>query len=282
MIFTWWRLGRSFIAAGIVTFVLSVASTAQADLLEKAKSGEPIRIGFANEIPWAYPGDNNEPMGFVNVIAIDVLKKMGFTKIQPVVTEWGGLLPGLKANRSDMITGGMYINAKRCAQATFSDPVGQFGDAFIVKKGNPKSLRNYQDIKEAGGVFVTGQGYNQVEFSKKQGLDPMVVPGPTEILAAVKAGRADAGGVTALTAADLVKNNSDAIEMTDPADLPKETLNWAGIVFRNEDANFAKMFNTALKAYLGSDEHLAAVAKYNYTNAMLPGDATTEFACKNR
>lgn len=275
-------LKSAFLASAVVSIAAGLAVEAKADLMEKAKSGEEIRIGFANEVPWAYPGENNEPLGFINVIAIDVLKKMGITNIKPVVTEWGGLIPGLKANRSDIITGGMYINAKRCAQATFSDPVGQFGDAFIVKKGNPKGLNNYQDVKAKGAVFVTGQGYNQVDFSKKQGLDPMVVPGPTEILAAVKAGRADAGGVTALTAAGLVKNNSDAIEMTDPAALPKETLNWAGIVFRNEDAAFVEMFNKALKAYLGSDEHLAAVAKYDYTKEMLPGDATTAFACSNR
>lgn len=276
------KIKSFFMTGAVVAASFGFAATADAGLLEKAKSGEPIRIGFANEIPWAYPGEGNKPMGFVNVIAIDVLKNMGFTNIQPVVTEWGGLLPGLKANRSDMITGGMYINSKRCAQATFSNPIGQFGDAFIVKKGNPMDLATYKDIKAKDGVFVTGQGYNQVAFSKQQGLDPMVVPGPTEILAAVKAGRADAGGVTALTAAGLVKNNADAIEMTNPAALPKETLNWAGIVFRNEDADFAKAFNAELKKYLGSKAHLDAVAKYDYTKAMLPGDATTEFACKNR
>ena len=36
-------------------------------LLEKADKGEPIRIGFANEIPFAYPGDDGSPKGFVNV-----------------------------------------------------------------------------------------------------------------------------------------------------------------------------------------------------------------------
>ncbi len=78
------------------------------------------------------PGDNNDPKGFVNAIAIGILKKMGAKKIEPVVTDWGGLIPGLQANRYDVITGGMYILKSRCENVNFSDPVGVFGDAFIV------------------------------------------------------------------------------------------------------------------------------------------------------
>ncbi|MFQ5566575.1 MAG: ectoine/hydroxyectoine ABC transporter substrate-binding protein EhuB, partial [Paracoccaceae bacterium] len=48
----------------------ALASTASAEsLLERAKSGEPVRIGFANEVPWAYPGENNAPLGFANAHA---------------------------------------------------------------------------------------------------------------------------------------------------------------------------------------------------------------------
>lgn len=36
------------------------------DLTDRAKVGKPIRIGFAHEIPWAYPGDKNKPLGFAN------------------------------------------------------------------------------------------------------------------------------------------------------------------------------------------------------------------------
>ena len=76
------------------------ASAAWADALtDKVKAGEAIRIGFANEVPWAYPGENNVPKGFVNAIATGILKKMGVANIEPVVTDWGGLIPGLKANR---------------------------------------------------------------------------------------------------------------------------------------------------------------------------------------
>ena len=279
-----WRKRIVGISAAVLATAVAVPA-AQADLLADLKAGKPVRIGFANEVPWAYPGENKKPLGFANAIAVGVLKKMGAKTISPVVTEWGGLIPGLKANRFDVITGGMYILKKRCENVLFSDPIGVFGDAFIVAKGNPKGIQTYADIKRLGATLVTGAGYNIIGVAKKQGIAAdkiMQVPGPTEILAAVRAGRAAAGGVTYFTALNLAKKSGGAVSVTDPSKLPKWTLNWVGIAFRQSDGAMQKAFNAALKGYLGSDEMLAAVKPYGYTNAQLPGDATTAHACANR
>ena len=267
-----------------MTSVIGDFAKAEA-LLERAKAGETIRIGFANEVPWAYPGDENAPKGFVNAIALGILTKMGITNIEPVVTDWGGLIPGLQANRFDIITGGMYILKSRCENVNFSDPIGVFGDAFIVAKGNPKNIQTYQDIKNNGSVIVTGAGYNIVEAAKREGIadaNIMQVPGPTEILAAVKAGRADAGGVTFFTAQNLAKESGGVIDVTDPGKLPEWTFNWVGIAFRKTDTDFLAAFNKALAEHMGTDAMLQAVAEYGYTNSQLPGDGSTEFACANR
>ena len=111
----------------------------------------------------------------------------------------------------------------------------------------------------------------------------MQVPGPTEILAAVRAGRADAGGVTYFTALNLAKQSEGAVDVTDPSAMPEETLNWVGIAFRPEDEAFRDAFNDAMADYLGSDAMMQAVAEYGYTEAQLPGaDVTTEWVCENR
>lgn len=271
----------------IVTGALAMGGTVAMaqDLMEKAEAGEPIRIGFANEVPWAYPGDANAPLGFVNAIAMGVLEEMGIENIEPVVTDWGGLIPGLNAGRFDMITGGMYILGSRCQNVDFSDPIGIFGDAFIVPEGNPKAIANYQDLIDKDAVMVTGAGFNTVEAAKDEGVPDsniMQVPGPTEILAAVRAGRADAGAVTYFTAQNLAEQAGGAIEVTDPKALPEKYLNWVGIAFRQDDDAFREAFNDALEAYLGTEEMMAAVAEYGYDETQLPGDGTTEFACENR
>ncbi|WP_245501457.1 MULTISPECIES: hypothetical protein [unclassified Mesorhizobium] len=45
-------------------------------IAQQGQNGETIRIGFSNEVPWAYPGENNEPLGLVNAM-LDILKKIG-------------------------------------------------------------------------------------------------------------------------------------------------------------------------------------------------------------
>jgi len=267
----------------------ALAAPASSDMImDRVNDGEPIRLGFANEVPWAYPGENNEPLGFVNKFVLGVLNEMGYSRddIEPVVTEWGGLIPGLKANRFDIITGGMYILSSRCENIAFSDPMAEVADAFIVPTGNPEGINNYTDIKEAGVMMVTGAGYNTVEDAKSAGIPEskiMTVPGPTEILAAVKAGRAYAGGGTYFTVQDLAAKSDGAVEVTDPSKMPTDLKNWVGIGFRTSDAEFLEKFNAAMNEYLGSEAMLAAVGEYGYTKSNLPGDeASTEWACANR
>lgn len=270
--------------AGVALGATTVAAFA-GPLMDRINAGETIRIGFANEIPFAYPGDDGSPKGFVNAEVLGVLAKMGYTNIEPVQTDWGGLIPGLQAGRFDIITGGMNILKSRCENIAFSDPMARIGDAFIVAAGNPKGLENYVTIKDAGAVMVTGAGYSNVEQAKAAGVpeaDIMQVPGPTEILAAVKAGRADAGAGTYFTMKQLAASSDGTIDVTDPGAMPEDTMNWAGVGFRKEDQDFLDTFNAAQKDYLGSAEMMAAVKDYGYDETTLPGDKTTDWVCANR
>lgn len=275
---------KTMLAAGVA--VLGFGAIANAGpLMDRIAKNEPIRIGFANEIPFAYPAEDGSPKGFVNAYTLGVLKKMGYENIEPVQTDWGGLIPGLQAGRFDIITGGMNILKSRCENIAFSEPVAKIGDAFLVAKGNPKGLNTYEDIKAKDAVMVTGAGYSNIEAAKSAGVaegNIMQVPGPTEILAAVKAGRADAGAGTYFTVKQLADSTGGELGVSDPNALPEEAVNWAGIGFRKEDKDFLDKFNAAQKEYLGSDEMMAAVKEYGYGDASLPGDKTTEWVCANR
>lgn len=228
--------------AAAVAFVLAAVTGAQSGpLTDRIKSGNAIRIGFASEPPFAFPGSNKEPSGFANVVALGTLRKMGYTNIESVVTDWGAMIPGLVANRLDLVTGGMYILSERCANVAFSEPIERFGDAFIVPKGNPKGLKNYKDIVARGAILATVVGHNTIGAAKKEAVpDANVVqlPGVTELLAAVKSGRADAGALPALSANRLASLNPDTIEATNSDALPDWTFNWIGLGFRKDDADF--------------------------------------------
>ncbi|MEP4039070.1 transporter substrate-binding domain-containing protein [Pseudophaeobacter sp.] len=267
--------------------LMSFATTAPADeLTDRINAGEPIRLGFATAIPWAYPSENGEPLGFVNALTLVVLEEMGITNYETSVNEWSGLIPGLQANRYDVITGGMYILKSRCENINFSDPIGLFGDAMLVPAGNPKGINNYQDVINTGATLVTGAGFNTVEAARKEGVPDgqmMLVAGEVEILAAMKAGRADAAVQTFFGAKEHVDKSDGKFEVTDPADMPEWTQNWVGIGMRHSDTEFLAAFNEAMAKVIGGEKWMEAVAPYGYTEFQLPGDdASTEYACANR
>ncbi|WP_287208792.1 transporter substrate-binding domain-containing protein [Mesorhizobium sp.] len=216
----WGRMAALCMAA---VAVASIASSASAEsLLEKIKNGETIRLGFTNEPPGTYPGANGEPLGVENEITLEILKKMGTTKIGPVVTEWGSLVPGLQAGRFDIITAGMWIKADRCRNVLFSEPVALEYDALLVPKGNPEGLHSYEDVRDKGLTLVTGAGYTAVKNAQDSGIADnkiMQVAGPPEVAQAVKAGRAAAGALDYFNATGLVKKDH-SIELADPFTSP--------------------------------------------------------------
>nr|WP_245449086.1 ectoine/hydroxyectoine ABC transporter substrate-binding protein EhuB [Phyllobacterium sophorae] len=264
-----------------MAFASFAGSASAQSLLEKIKSGETIRLGFTNEPPSAYPGENNEPLGLVNAMTLDILKKMGTTKIEPVVTEWGALIPGLQAGRFDIVTGGMWINPERCRNVLFSEPIATSNGAMIVPKGNPKNLHSYEDVRDKGLTLAAGAGDTAVKGAQKIGIADdkiMQVAGPAEIVQAVKAGRAAAGALFNLTA-NALSAKDPSIEVADPY-TPPTPSNYPAIAFSLKEQAAVDAFNAVLKDYLGSDEMMKAVGKYGYTKAMLPDGNTTAEACK--
>ena len=270
-----------------LVILFSISSVNAATLTDRLKDGHKLRLGFGTAVPWAYAGDNGEALGFVNMIALTVLEEMGITEHETKVFEWSGLIPGINANRSDMVTGGMYILKSRCANMNFSDPIGVFGDAMLVPKGNPKNINNYADVISTGAKLVTGAGLNTVEAAKKYGVPEskmMLVEGEVGILAAMKAGRADVAVQTFFGAKEHEEKTNGKFEVTDPKLMPKETLNVVGIGFRKGDDKFREAFNAALaKVMANPATMLKRAGEYGYDKAQLPPpDMSTAWACSTK
>ena len=271
----------------LLVLLFSISSVNAKTLTERLADGHKLRLGFGTAVPWAYAGDNGEALGFVNMIALTVLEEMGITEHETKVFEWSGLIPGLNADRADMITGGMYILKSRCANMDFSDPIGVFGDAMLVPKGNPKNINNYADVIKTGAKLVTGTGFNTVEAAKKYGVPDsqmLLVEGEVGILAAMKAGRADVAVQTFFGAKEHEKKTNGKFEVTDPKLMPKETLNVVGIGFRKTDDKFREAFNAALaKVMANPGKMLKRAGEYGYDKAQLPPpDMSTEWACSTK
>ena len=273
-------------------FVVSSLSVSADPLTDRLDSGKKLRLGYAVSVPWAFATEDGKPTGFVNDLTLLALKEMGIpaSNVEGHIVEWAGLIPGIQANRYDLITGGMYILKSRCENINFSNPIGIFGDAFMVPIGNPKGINNYQDVIKSGAILATGAGFNTVEAAKKEGVPDsqmLLVAGEMEVLASVMAGRADAGVMThAGAVAQVEKAGEGKYEVTNPKDLPIWTQNHVGIGFRKADTDFLERFNAAMLKVIGTKAWMKAGAPHGYTEVQLPSllgyNEATAYACATK
>ena len=258
--------------------------------LERIRQKGSVRVGFANEAPYAYIDQRTGKLtGEAPEIARAIFKKMGVTEMQGVLTEFGSMIPGLKARRFDIIAAGMYITPERCQEASFSDPSYKINEALIVRAGNPKGLHSYEDIAGTGdariGVVVgtVERGYAQEIGIPDERI--MVFPDPPSALAGVLSGRVDAYAGTSLTVSRLLSQaDSDQLERAEPFHDPvingKKAVGYGAFVFHPEDTAFREEFNRHLNDFIGTERHLALVEPFGFTKENLPGDVTAEELCR--
>lgn len=256
-------------------------------LLEKAQAGETIRIGYANIRPWCYESPNGELHGFTNRIAMGALKEMGFDNVESVIiTDWAGYIPGLQARQYDIASCGLNILGSRCEAVKFSNPIGMLSDSFLVPKGNPKEINNWDDVIRTGATIAMVSGTNNAEQARNAGVPEsqlMLVPSKNEVLQAIYSGRADAAAYAHLENIELANTSNGRLEASDPRLMHEEARNWPAIAFRHEDSAFVEAFNVALAKYLGTPEMLEAVSGDLYTEVNLPDpEVTADWVCENR
>src|SRR5918994_7975467 len=166
---------RSVVKAAAVLALAGAAFTslpAQAQsTLEKAKAEGFIRVGFANEAPFGFATPDGKLTGEAPEVAKAILAKMGIPQVDGVLTEFGSLIPGLKAGRFDVIAAGMFINPKRCAEIAFSEPSYGIGQAMLVKSSNPKGIKDYSSIKENADIkLAVMAGPVEAGYAKDAGV----------------------------------------------------------------------------------------------------------------
>ncbi|MBG0844921.1 ectoine/hydroxyectoine ABC transporter substrate-binding protein EhuB [Pseudomonas chengduensis] len=270
------RFGRLALACTLLT---GLAAGAQASTLDKVKDSSSVRIGYANETPFAYTALDGSVTGESPEIVKKIFERMGVEKINPVLTEWGSLIPGLRASRFDLIAAGMYITPERCKQVLFTDPHYQLPDTLLVKTGNPKGLHSYEDIAKSGAKVAIMSGTVNLGYARSAGITDdqiLQVPDTTAQLQAVRAGRADAAVGTQLTMKGLADKGGDSVEaIAEFKDDPAHT-GYGALAFRPEDRELRDAVNAELKQWLGSEEHLATVGPFGFDQSNITDKTAAE------
>lgn len=253
--------------------------------LDKAKRQGFITVGFANEMPYAYATPDGKLTGASVEVARKVLTNLGIEQMDGVLTEFGSLIPGLQAQRFDLITAGMFITKERAEQVDFANPEYSIGEAIAVKKGNPLNIHSYEDIKNNPDVKVAVMvGAIEVDYLKSVGVQEsqiVTVPDQPSAISALQSGRADVITMTGPSLQAVLDSAKDSeiervMDFEQPIVDGNSVRGYGAAVFRQGDDEFREAFNQELQKLQESGELLDILMSFGFTEQELPGDMTTE------
>jgi polar amino acid transport system substrate-binding protein len=246
----------------------------QGNELERMQRKGVARLGFANEAPFAYrDAQSGELAGEAPAVARRVLAALGVRQVEGVLTEFGALIPGLKAGRLDLIAAGMYITPERCKQVLFSQPSYCVQEALVVARGNPLALHSYRDVATKAAALGVVAGTVELGYARDAGLSDAklsIFPDAPSALEGLKSGRVQAFAATSLTAGDLLRKSAGAaLELAEPFEAPmvggKPALGCGAFAFRKGDEALRDAFDRELAALLAAPGHRELVLPFGFT-----------------
>ncbi|WP_371588836.1 ectoine/hydroxyectoine ABC transporter substrate-binding protein EhuB [Streptomyces virginiae] len=275
-------LGGLALAPGLVTACSRTeagtgAPRDEGDLLAKLREQGFVRVGFAGEAPYGFK-DGDELSGEAPTLHREIFSALGVAEMRPTLTDFGALIPGLLADRFDVVSAGMAITPERCAKVIFSEPEFVSPTALMVPKGNPRGL---SDLKSCAGAGVTvGVLTAAVEgaYAKGAGVAESAIKSlakQQDGLDALVAGRIDAFALTGISLRWLARTNAGAaVEVLEPF-VPevdgRKRYSPGGAVFRPRATGLRDAFNAELAKITGDpDRYVALIGAYGFTAREIP------------
>ena len=257
-------------AAGLAILSATTASSAVAEdqKLDQLKAQGFARVAIGNEPPYTSVSADGKVSGAAPDVAREIFKRLGVPDIVASISEYGAMIPGLQAGRFDAITAGLFMKPERCAAVAYSEPILCDAEALLVKKGNPKGFKSYEDIAKDGKATVGAPGGGTEEKLALNAGVPrdrvIVVPDGQSGLKMVQDGRIDAYSLPVLSIHDLMKKANDPnLEIVAP--VIGAPVYCDGAAFRKQDASLRDAFDVELKKMKESGEFAKIVEPYGFS-----------------
>jgi polar amino acid transport system substrate-binding protein len=232
--------------------------------LDQMKQQGYARIAIANEPPYTKVNTDGTVTGAEPDVVAAVLKMMGIPSVQGVVTPYESMIPGLNANRWDIIAAGLFMKQSRCGQIEYSEPEIVSTESFAVAAGNPKKLLTVADIKAnpAAKVAVLPGGFEDGALKSQNVPAGQVVnvPDGRSGIEALQAGRADAFFLPTLSLNSL---KTGGIDITPPLSDVQPTGSGAG--FRKAEAALVQEYNAKLQPFKQTPEYAQILDKWGFS-----------------
>lgn len=264
-----------------VNFSLSaVSGVADAATLQEIQDRGQVRIAIANEIPYGYIDLDGTAKGVGPDVAKHIMSELGIDNIEWVATNFGSLIPGLQANRFDMVAAEMAILPQRCQQVLFSEPDSSYGEGLLVAQGNPHDIHTYESFADSDRNIAIMAGADQLEMLQALGVPDkrmITISNNADAISTVSTGRADAYAATSLTVSELAsKSNSveAAADFSDPVIDGQPVRSWGAFTFAQGSEDFRDAVNGVLAEFKQTGAWEETLARYGFS----PTDAKESFA----
>lgn len=262
---------------------------ASAESLQQIKARGYVRIAVANEIPYGFIDPSGNAKGAGPDVAKQVMKDLGIPEIQWVATTFGSLIPGLQADRFDMVAAEMAVLPPRCKQVLFSEPDSSYGEGLLVQKGNPKNLHSLGEFATNNEKVAIMAGADQLEMLqalKVPASQIVTISSNADAISTVSTGRAAAYAATSLTVGELAAK-SNKIEASanfkDPVINGKTVRSWGAFTFSKKSESFRNAVNKELAKFKKTPAWAKIMTGYGFTST--DNDAsfkkTTKELCSN-
>ncbi len=267
--------------------LVGMTGHASAATLQEVKERGYIRVAVANEIPYGYMDMSGEAKGVGPDVAKHVMEQLGIDEIKWVTTNFGSLIPGLRANRFDMVAAEMAILPQRCKEVLFSEPNSSYGEGLLVAEGNPDNIHSFEAFAKNGKKIAIMAGADQLEMLQALGVpgnQMVTISNNADAISTVATGRASAYAATSLTVSQLAEK-SDKVEpasdFTDPVINGEPARSWGAFTFTQESKDLRDAVSAELAKYKKTDGWQKTMANYGFspTDAKESFNKTTEQLC---
>lgn len=244
-------------------------------LPEAIRSAGAVRVASGVSFPPMeyFDTDNKTVLGFDADLGSALGEVLG-VKFDFQNTNFDGIIGGLNAGRYDLGLTSMIDKKARQETVDFVDYLNS-GVTFMVKKGNPKGLKDKMDLcgktaaveKSATGDLSVDDITKECKAAGKPAVNKQPFPDQASAVQALQSGRADAVVALDLTLAYNVKQAPNAFEI--PVK-PFGTLP-VGIPVPKKSPELRDAVQAALRKVIDSGTYDQLLVKWNLQNQALKG-----------
>lgn len=270
---------KTMTAIALILGASVAGATVNAASLQELKNQGQVRIAIANEIPYGYTDMDGTAKGVGPDVAKHVMQELGIDNIEWITTNFGSLIPGLQADRFDMVAAEMAVLPQRCEQVLFSEPDSSYGEGLLVAKDNPDDIHSYESFADSDKKVAIMAGADQLEMLHELGVSDdriVTISNNADAISTVSTGRASAYAATSLTVSELAGKSDKvepAAEFTDPVIQGEPVRSWGAFAFAQGSEELQEAVNKELAKFKKTDAWKKILTDYGFSEA----DATESF-----